>query len=226
MSRATRRALFIVASVLGATLILPFFYYRSTGYFSDDSVQFIWKIYLVVNLFIAIIGLIAMFRCRDARRIRILSSVLALLSLTTNAIGIIYNYLSYGMASGSSDEKQAIAFEMFRFELGFSQASSYVATWEKWEELAATIALVLWILCAATPGKKGSNQGLSETVESLPGPMPSISIQSFYQPPQNSTQLAPAQSVTGSNQSAKYCKNCGKSLVGLGKFCVECGSPA
>jgi hypothetical protein len=73
-----------------------------------------------------------------------------------------------------------------------------------------TIALILWIICAAFPAKKGSEASRVVPAFGDPSAMP----------------INPAPSyVPETTQGVKFCTNCGKPLVGVAKFCAECGTP-
>ena len=220
MPKAVRGTLLIIAAVLGVLQISILIGYFRIGSFAYEGTPVAFKISWLLLLPTAVVGLIAALPIGSVSRSRLFAAIAAGLSLLSYLILPIY----YVFKNISSGYDPGDVFEYFIDNLVYVffvwSKDFFLYPWHQWIEMMGLIALILWIICAAFPAKKGSEVSLGAPTFGDHNAMPSTPVTGYAPSPMN-----PAPVVPATTQGAKFCINCGKPLVGTAKFCAECGTP-
>jgi hypothetical protein len=206
MSKSARGTLLIIAAVFGVLQVLiPIEALieglRPNAYVPATQI----RISRLLAIPVAVLGVLAALPFGNMKVSRYFSASAAGLAVFAMMLKISYGVVD-GIQFGSPlGENIDDALRDFRYLVGFLPADNYQFYGEKSIRMLGTIAIILWILCAAYPAKKisavtpGTNSVGTSTAMTPASPTPS--------------------------QGAKFCTNCGKPLVGVAKFCAECGTP-
>jgi hypothetical protein len=226
MPKAVRGTLLIIAAVFGVLQISLLVSYFRLGSFSHDGTPVSYKISWLLVLPAAVLGVVAALPVGSVGKSRLFSAIAA--GLTLLSLSIVPIFLAIRNLRIGSDPDEA--FRYFRLDMAYNfsvwSKEFFLYPWHKRVEIAGLIALVLWIICAAFPAKKGSAGMHGAHAAGMPNAFgdpnatPITSMTSYAPAPVSSAPVVPATS-----QGAKFCTNCGKPLVGTAKFCAECGTP-
>jgi hypothetical protein len=149
---------------------------------------------------------------------RIFAAIAAGITALTVVIPLVHYFRVYASFDTELSENAKLTIANLQYELGFFTSDEYITS--NWIQILGTIALILWIICAAFPAKKGSEPSLGAPTLGGLNTMPVNPVTSYAPAPVTSAPVVPATA-----QGAKFCTNCGKPLVGVAKFCAECGTP-
>ena len=219
MPKAVRGTLLIIAAVLGVTQLSIVYTYIDLALFVSSLVSFPEKVAIALLVPAAICGVLAASLMRNTGMSRLFAALAAGIMALTVLIPLIYLSLKYAGLGETVSSNASLTFANLKYILGFFAAEDYSIN-SKWTLLMGTIALILWIICAAFPAKKGSEVSLGAPTFGDPNAMPNTPVTGYAPVPMN-----PAPVVPETTQGAKFCINCGKPLVGTAKFCAECGTP-
>jgi hypothetical protein len=219
MSKSVRGTLLIIAAVLGVTQLSIVYKYIDSTLFVSSLVSFPEKVAIALLVPVAICGVLAASLMRNTSMSRLFAALAAGIMALTVLIPEIYFSLKYAGLGETVSSNASLTFANLKYTLGFFAAEDYSFI-SKWIQLMGTIALILWIICAAFPAKKGSETSSGAPAFGGPNAMPANPVTSYAPAPVTSAPVVPA-----ATQGAKFCTNCGKPLVGVAKFCAECGTP-
>ncbi len=218
MSKSVRGTLLIIAAVLGVTQLSIVYTYIEKEVFSSGLWGFPPKLAVAILVPAAICGVVAAAMINNIKLSRIFAAIAAGIKALTVVIPLVYYFQLYASFGTELSENVRLTFANLQYELGFFTSDEYITS--NWIQILGTIALILWIICAAFPDKKGSEPSLGMPAFGGPNAMPANPVTSYAPAPVASAPVVPA-----ATQGAKFCTNCGKPLVGVAKFCAECGTP-
>ena len=218
MPKAVRGTLLIIAAVLGVTQLSIVYTYIEKEIFSSDLLGFPPKLAVALLVPAAICGVLAAALMNNVKLSRLFAAIAAGITALTVVIPLVYYFQLYASFDTELSENARFTFTNLKYELGFYTSDEFITS--NWLQILGTIALILWIICAAFPAKKGSEVSTGMPAFGGPNATPNTPVTGYAPAPMN-----PAPVVPATTQGAKFCINCGKPLVGTAKFCAECGTP-
>ena len=223
MPKTVRSTLLIIAAVLGVTQLSIVYTYIDKEIFSSDLLGFPPKLAVVILVPAAICGILAVAFINNTKLSRIFAAIAAGITALTVLIPLVYYFRLYASFDTELSENAKFTFANLRYELGFYTSDEFITP--NWLQILGTIALILWIICAAFPAKKGSTGMHGAHAAGMPNAFPNNAIPANPMPSSYPAPMSTAPVIPPTSQGAKFCTNCGKPLVGAAKFCAECGTP-
>ena len=218
MSKTVRGILLVIAAILGLTQLGIVYKYIDVQAFSSPLFGIAPLIAVALLVPAAICGVLAASLINNTKASRLFAALAAGITALTVLIPVIFYFRLYAGFDTPFAENARLSLTNLNYELGFFTSDEFITP--NWLQILGTIALILWLICAAFPDKKGSEPSLGMPAFVDPNAMSNNPVTSYAPAPVTSAPVVPA-----ATQGAKFCTNCGKPLVGAAKFCAECGTP-
>lgn len=225
MNKSVRSTLLIIAAVFGVFQISILVSYFRIGSFTYEGTPVAFEISWILLLPAAVVGLVAALPIGSVSRSRLFAAIAAGISLLSYLVVPLYSALN-DIGPGFDP---GLRFTWFKDNLVYVfsiwSKDFFLYSWHQWIEMMGLIALILWIICAAFPAAQGRAGMHGAHAVGMPNAFPNNAIPANPMPNSYPAPMSPSPVIPPASQGAKFCTNCGKNLVGVAKFCAECGTP-